>query len=286
MTAIQSEIACEYFICQYLADAFRREPRNVGVIVRRDQQVECLFAGETDSGVDGRKIGWIRDQNAYKQWVAFWKRQVERRDVNLEKRLLESGKTNYYVVSGGTLAGTSSDSLRYVCNYLFSTLVSFGGVDDLEEADEEKSSPPLERMIASAFREAKIFGSVSRSSSPVYKDKSIFGENKPHDFAFVQKSGVLRAMEVFDFNLAKSKALKYHAGWAKMAFEDVSRANQDKGLDMVSIFVPAESSIQREAQDYCLPLLEMCSNLCDWNNKSDKSALIKKCQKSAGFMLT
>ncbi len=283
---IASEKVAEFMLCQYMGDAVRREPRNIGVIVVRESDVACRFLGESQSGVDGRSLKFIRELDAYKQWVVHWKRLVSKNDPELSKRLLSGGKRNYYVIPGGSLAGTEADDLNYVCDYLYSTLVSNGGVDEIdEEIDSIKSSKNLESIVATVFREANILGDSSRLNAPIYRDKDIMGANHFHRFAFVQKNGVVRGMEVFDFNTVKSKQLKHHAAWAKVAFDEVRKAMiAHAEVDMVSIVQPAIKPDYKETEQYCIDMLQGSCGICDWSNQRERESLVIKCAKSAGTM--
>ena len=283
---IASEKVAEFMLCQYMGDTVRREPRNIGVIVVRDSEVACRFLGESQSGIDGRSLKFIREVDAYKQWVIHWKRLVAKGDKELSKRLLSSGKRNYFVIPGGSLAGSESDELDYVCDYLFSTLVSNGGVDELDdESDSLKSSKTLERLVATVFREASILGDSSRLRAPVYRDKDLMGINHFHRFAFAQTNGVVRGIEVFDFNTIKSKQLKHHAAWTKVAFDEVKKAMGNHSVvDMVSIVQPALRPEFKETEQYCIDMLQDSCGICDWSKQRERESLVMKCSKSAGAL--
>lgn len=283
---IASEKVAEFMLCQYMGDAVRREPRNIGVIVVRDAEVACRFLGESPAGIDGRSLRFIRELDAYKQWVTYWKRLVSKNDQELRKELLSSGKRNYYVIPGGSVAGSESDELDYVCDYLFSTLVSQGGVDELDEdTDSVKSSKTLERIVATVFRDANILGDSSRMRAPVYCDKDLMGINHFHRFAFAQTNGVVRGIEVFDFNSKKSKQLKHHAAWAKVAFTEVKKAmGSHSDVDMVSIVQPAERPEFKETEQYCIDMLQESCGICDWSDQRERESLVIKCRKSAGAL--
>ncbi len=283
---IASEKVAEFMLCQYMGDTVRREPRNIGVIVVRDSEVACRFLGESQTGIDGRSLKFIRELDAYKQWVVYWKRLIAKNDPELSKRLLSSGKRNYYIIPGGSLAGTEADDLNYVCEYLYSTLVSNGGVDELDEdLNSIKSSKSLEGLVAAVFRDANILGDSSRMNAPVYRDKDLMGANHFHRFAFVQTNGVVRGMEVFDFNTVKSKQLKYHAAWAKVAFDEVKKAmGQHSDVDMVSIVQPAQRPEFKETEQYCIDMLQESCGIYDWSNQRERESLVIKCTKSAGAL--
>ncbi len=278
----------EYYICQYMPDAFRKEPRNVGVIVRWHDAVESQFIGETPNDVDGRGLSWIRDLGAYKEWVRHWKKIVRDNPANLEDRLFGTSKTTYYVVSGGAVDQVGNDDITRVCQFLYSTIVSRLGIDELVEDEEAIESPKirLSRSVSTSFRKAGILGSRANLIAPVFEEQYIIGKTKPHRFAYAQTSSTtLRPIELIDIETGNLDQIRYHAGWTRFAFADVRDSHESVEVDAVSIVIPALSPARRELNEYCLDLLKSASRVIDWTVDSDQSRLIEDCKKTSGLLL-
>jgi hypothetical protein len=277
----------EYFICQYMPDAFRKEPRNVGVIVHWHDSVTAQFIGETANDIDGRGLKWIHDLGVYKEWVRFWKRTIKENLPNLGDRLFETSRTNYFVVSGGAVDQVGNDDITQVCEFLYSTIVSRNGIDDLVE--EEVTETPrirLRRNVSTWFRKAGIFGTQSQVVAPVLEDQDIFGSAKPHTFAYAQKSrDTIRPIEIFDMESGQKDQIRYHAGWARFAFDDVRNSHSSINVDAISIVIPAVSPSKIEVGEYCLDVLRDSSRVIDWSKGPEKDRLLEDCKKTSGLLL-
>lgn len=280
---IQSEAAAEYVICQYMPDPFRREPRNVGVIVKHGGQVLHRFAGESTSGIDARRVRWIHDSQAYRQWVRFWTKNCTQQDW--KERLLSSGKRHYYVIDGGCLLGSEQHEAEKVVDYLFAVLVDNAGLDQLlHDTVDNELNREFKVEVSALFRQQGLMSNqISSGHGAIFADRDLFGLTQPHRFAFVQFNGHKRPMELFDFDRTPRKTLEYHAGWARNAFLDVCKADQN--VQPFALVAPPESIQKREAFDYAQGLLE---TVCEWVNLRDprqSQEFINDCKRVAGLML-
>jgi hypothetical protein len=90
---------------------------------------------------------------------------------------------------------------------------------------------------------------------------------------------------VFDFNSVKSKQLKHHAAWAKVAFDEVRKAMiAHSDVDMVSIVQPSTKPEYKDTEKYCIDMLQGSCGICDWSNQRERESLVTKCAKAAGTM--
>jgi hypothetical protein len=110
-----------YLVAKYVLDLRRMEPRNIGVIVWAGGAVGARFLAERSEQpgeVDGRSVAaFVTSPNAYKQWVRFWRRELDKPAVRLLtggepvvrsspdylKALAASGRGNFQLVVGGQL---------------------------------------------------------------------------------------------------------------------------------------------------------------------------------------
>jgi hypothetical protein len=66
----------EWVVAKYMPDLRRREPRNIGVVLRHGDQVLARVVGEkADGRIDGRILrGWgVISAENYRAWVAYWR---------------------------------------------------------------------------------------------------------------------------------------------------------------------------------------------------------------------
>ncbi len=112
-----SEMVADVAICQYVADPFRHESRNIGVISRVNGTFVSRFLGERDDIIDGRSAPFINDINAYKQWVKHWKKVCARSEDDWKEKLFRTGKSNYFVIDGGQLTNVDGSSTEAIIDY-------------------------------------------------------------------------------------------------------------------------------------------------------------------------
>lgn len=265
----KSDGAARFFLCQYVSDPFRQEPRNVGVIVQSKDGVACLFQGESEDGnVDGRKLRQFADPDNYRNWVHFWRRTAEKKASSLERALLAANRDSFRVVSGGYLGDVASDSASQLVKFLFSSLVSNDEFDEAigNETPEVKSSPQLATEVAKMFRQQELTEAFSRPNA-IYRSRDLIGKQRPWRFEFVQLNGQLVPMEVFDFRKGSQKAIDHHVAWACNAFTDVREANA-KPTNPQAIVMPPERGTNaslKECFELALESLPRTSKVIRWD---------------------
>ncbi len=127
-----------YLIVQHVADVFRRESRNVGVFVRHREQIKAKFFGETEPGlIDARKTRSLPFPAVYEQWVRYWRRILIQRPDRAWDEAKETATGNYRVIDGGSVDRIGDDPIDDVVNYLYSALVSEGGIAEAMGAAKE-----------------------------------------------------------------------------------------------------------------------------------------------------
>ena len=147
-------MTAEYWIVQHVADLFRNEPRNVGVVVRLNGQNFARFFGEdADQRLDRRRIKALPYPDVYRQWVQYWRSNLG----NIET-LIRNTKDHYRVNAGGMLSDLNSQDVYSAADHLYSVLVSDGGIAEALTAREEIEAPgvALEHEIERAFSERAL----------------------------------------------------------------------------------------------------------------------------------
>ena len=116
--------SAEFLIAQYLRDPIRREAKNVGVIVRHENQCAGRFLGTrlASGEIDARTFRWSRHPDIYLQWLKYWTQEISKGGENIGKRLARTNGGNFDVIYGGMVA--AGESPERLCDELFSLVIS------------------------------------------------------------------------------------------------------------------------------------------------------------------
>ena len=146
-------MSAKYWVFQYVADLFRNEPRNVGVLVQIGERKAARFLAENSAQqIDGRKISNWPHRDVYRQWVEYWRRELDCEGMDA---LLKTSGVHYRVAEGGRVTDVDSDSAEDVIEYLYSLLISDGGFAEAiatEERMAEPKAPSLKDQISDTFQ--------------------------------------------------------------------------------------------------------------------------------------
>lgn len=121
-----------YLVAKYIADTWRMEPRNVGVIAVGPTGWAARFVGESPAKpgqIDGRSLRGIGSLPAYRQWIRYWRgllEQAPRTDLqSVIERLLQSAQGNFELTDGGALLDhVGAEQIQDVAGFLFDQLVA------------------------------------------------------------------------------------------------------------------------------------------------------------------
>lgn len=231
-------IAADYLVAQYMEDVFRREVRNIGVLVRKGNEYAAKFFGEIEPGVvDGRRIKSLVAPDVYRQWVQYWRR-ILATDADPFNALTRTPQANYPLLDGGSVWDTGDDAASSVADFLYTALVAEDGLSGAYSIESELSgsarvSPMrLNREIESTFRSINILASADEELAlvrhPVRQKPEIRGTtSEPHVPQFSQQNGRLFVMETVDFSEKSKERAKDHAGLTSFMFEDLRDAMQE-----------------------------------------------------------
>jgi hypothetical protein len=158
-----------YLVAKYVPDLRRMEPRNVGVVVWSRGEVVARFAGERreqPGEVDGRSVpGFVTSLSAYKQWVRFWRKELEKPAVralpagepvsrsspDFLKTLAATSRGNFHLVEAGMLLDpVAEDELPRVADFLYA-----GIVEEVQSAEEPRD-PSLEEVCERIIEETRL----------------------------------------------------------------------------------------------------------------------------------
>lgn len=144
--AAHLEQDARYFLVQHMPDVIRKETRNVGVVVHKGDSLAAQFLGEVSPGspIDRRKLKSLADPRVYRMWVVHWRKQMEKQGpVGAIQRFTEELSPSFKFIPGGEVADTGDDTADDVASYLFSMLVSDGGLNEAigQQAEKEEVGP-------------------------------------------------------------------------------------------------------------------------------------------------
>ena len=169
-----------YLLAKYIPDPLRMEPRNIGVVLWAEGNVTARFVGEGDSPDSQsrlpRRLG-IPDRHVYKQWVQYWREQIEQPSLTrgadgltvnrsapeFLDALTTKSDYSFMLVPGGTLrTEVSAHELQDAISDLYERLV-------LEEADTAEMKTEAESAL---LRRAwsKIATQAQLRSKPDYRE--------------------------------------------------------------------------------------------------------------------
>jgi hypothetical protein len=273
--------AADYYIAQYLREPFRREPRNVGVIVVKDSMAAARFLGETDAGViEAKRIRSMPHPDIYRHWVDSWREEIsDDTSVPLAQRLLEQNGGNYNVVAGGQVTDTGEDSADAIAQFLYSSLVK---KESVFLADEQEEAPvkQFKQQITSEFRRRSILsGSEAEGvKHPIYADQSIMGKATSHTPAYNQLNGTLWIMEPVNFAMLDKRQARDHAGWTAKVFDDIVERNKNRKVkaEGIALIYGGRDDLGEDIVKKTLPLLETSARLVFWDRTRSRNKFLKE----------
>lgn len=262
-------MVARYWVAQTIEDVFRNEPRNIGVFISHQGEIAAKFYGEAeDCQIDGRKVRSLSHPDVYRQWVNYWRSMIgPSLDVG---ELLRTSGANYRVIQGGEVSDVGHDSASDVANYLYSMLVSEGGLREALTTDEEVREATLERSLLQEFELRNIFGVRDAAiRHPILKGIVVNGRtNIAHKPAFVQENGHLCVMESIDFMTQQKARSRDHAGLSAYMFNDVRTARPN--TEAISIVKYTEADLENEDVEYALNILRNESVIVNWNEPAER----------------
>jgi hypothetical protein len=267
-------VIARYWIAKYVDDPFRNETRNVGVIVSLGGNTAARFVGERDDGqFDGRKVKGFAFPEVYSQWRDYWREAVDAARID---EIVASPTANFFVVFGGEVSDVGDGDARAVGAFLFSLLVSEGGIAEaFQWGDEEEIEASLSDEISQALKESHILGDDGTllAAHPVQRGRLVQGHRVPHTPSFSQENGSLYVMEHIDLSSRKRKTVQERAGWMAYMFSDIKDAHP--GAVSYSIVRPARDDAAGSVS-YARQMLDGASNIVDWANSAQRREFVQE----------
>jgi len=270
----------QYWIAKNVEDPFRNETRNVGVIARDACGLAARFMGERDTGeLDRRLLGQrFRYPDVYLQWLAYWRGEINEGRLDA---ILKATTPNYFVIEGGEITDTGSDTIEAVCAFLYALLISEGPVmQAFELAEDEDTTRGLGSEISHALTELDILGDTAKFTvrHPVKREQPIKGKHVVHKPSFSQKNSQLYVYEAIDLTMKRPKIIRERAGWMAYMYTDIRQA--DATVETCSIFRPNQED-GGEAVEYAKEMLGGESILVNWANDTERKRFLSERQQVA-----
>ncbi|MCP1851218.1 MULTISPECIES: hypothetical protein [unclassified Bradyrhizobium] len=271
----------KYWVAKYVEDPIRNEPKNVGVIVRANGTWAARFAGERDDGtVDGRRLQNFKYADVYRQWLQYWREQIDAEDID---DILAATTSNYLVVPGGDVSDIGDDDAKSVSKFLYDLLVSDAPVmEAFELAIESEVERDLSLDLDKAFRAWEILGEQPTLSvrHPIRKKQQIRGSHTVYEPSFSQQNGKLYLFEAIDFNTQRPKLLRERAGFMAYMFSDIRHALIARGsgpqpCEAYSIIRPRTAG-DAEAVDFARDVLSGESHIVNWADDEERQNFLRE----------
>jgi hypothetical protein len=240
-------VSTEWLVAKYIPDLRRREPRNIGVILRMGGQQLARFIGERAPGsVDGRSLrGRVADVQTYKAWVDYW-RHAMLEAASLRDLVMPSTDESYVVEYGGArLLGSEGLPPTDMLEHLYAALV---------EELPERSTMSVAELSESVLRLAGIADDVTRGY-PLDIEHDTFSDRVVFDYRYVNGRSHLFQQVSLTFADERSWTLAHAAAWS---FEKASAIERTTSL--VALVNPRQRDADLERQ---LLLLEEHASVID-----------------------
>lgn len=283
----------EYLLIQLVEDLFRRESRNIGVVVRKQGNVAARFLGESaEQSIDGRKIKTMAAPEVYRQWIEYWRRVLVE-DPDPFGTIVRSQRGNYVVLEGGNVGDTGGDPPDDVADFLFRSLVAPGGglAEPWHEAetDEERqaAAPKLNRELAQAFRAANLLAyegdQPSLIRAPILHRAPLKGSTSvPHRPEFQQQNGRVYVMETLDLLETAQIRVRDHAGYITFMFGDLKESLPGKVETIAVVRMdPASTELEEHARYGLSVVRKEASKVVNWVNSDERAAFLEDRRKVA-----
>jgi len=281
----QSNDTVRCWIVQHIADSFRKESRNVGVIVQREGVFGARFVGESSElEFDDRKLRFLAHPKVYRNWVRYWRRLIQDQEREIDVELSADQDGNFRVIDGGAISRSGADSIETICEYAYSMLVSHGGLSEALHTTELGEEPHLvlRESIAREFRSSGLMGGSQNlfGRNPIVANQSIVGNRTVHEFSFTQRHATLDLIEPLNLRTTQKRHAKDRAGWMAYAFNDVQQSSK-RECEIIPIVIADIPEKRDDVTEYCLDTLKGLATIINWDSHAERERFLSERQAAA-----
>jgi len=277
----QSPNSVRYFLVQHMPDLMRKETLNVGILVQKGESRTARFLGESTQGgqIDGRALRSIGDARVYRMWVRHWHKMLAK--DGWQKLMLEESLATYQFIEGGEVTDTGADSAEDVCSYLFSMLVSHGGLAEaIEGMQDDTETAEVADSLRGELRKLRIMKSVADASvrHPVYESWAVKGATEWHSVSFYQETNTEGfAFEPLNLATRQRKHARERAGYLSCIFGDIRSGVQSTKKKVNNFAVVRVNDEDRDDPQvaWCLKIAAKNADVIDWNNEQQRTTFLK-----------
>jgi hypothetical protein len=258
LTTSSNELSARYYLVQHTPDVMRKETLNVGVIVEKGESRAAWFLGEREPAgeIDRRSLRSVSDHQVYKMWVRHWRKWLNTSEW--QAHLLDPTRETFSFLPAGEVTDTGTDTASQIANYLFSMLVSGGGLQEATSSPELDAESVVHMDLLTELRRRKITPSTGNSRHPVYEGREVRGESMWHPIAFYQELG--KEAWAFDsLNLATRyrQHVRERAGYLAFVFSDIRRRRkrEKKVVNTTAVVTVTDEYRDEEHVKYALGVI-------------------------------
>jgi hypothetical protein len=216
-----------------MPDLRRREPKNVGVVLRVGDLCLSRFMGERGEGrIDGRHVhGFVSSLQNFKAWVAYWRQTADSEDLVALTR--HRADDNYFLeCAGKRMLGSEHTVPQDMLDYLYSVLV-----EDRPEPDTLNVRQLSERVLDRAGIRNQV---TEKYRLPVSVTDSALFDNK-----YEGGSVSLMKRVTLTYDDERSWASAHAAAWD---FEKAAFAIRDGGGNLIALIKTWSSDSELKQQ--------------------------------------
>ncbi len=273
-----------YLIAQFVGDAMRMEPKNIGVIAWTPNAVASRFFAERNGLIIQSQVpDFIREPSIYVQWVEHWRslasqekieplgggEAIGRGDERFLAALASYSKKSYFLRDGGVILDVVED-VDDLAEYLFDTLVEYRGTrrkgvrNFCSEAVKSTRLPSLRAFKKDYPITANVLGKQDR---------------------FTLDYSVVNGLPKFAIQSVSmpeiSKGSEHQVNSAKWIFEHLQSVYNLAKADLTTVVLfPESAEVRREAEE-SLGLLHEMSTVVDVKNGAELLSKFKRAEELA-----
>jgi hypothetical protein len=269
-----------YILAKHVPDVFRKEPKNIGVIVWSEVGVASQFWGVDAHGVvDKREVPpFINSASAYEQWVHFWLKEIADQKVEFIGsgkfatinspefvQAIQTGNSDNFFLqeSGVVFESITKDDLPKLAKELFESLVTSQEIDEPDTSALVKTE--CEKVVRATKLASNKYFLKGVSIHPTVR-VGAFEKVLSLDFSYAYKNGSIKwlgqqvALKRYPSQLAKEVQSVCYKFERAFEAEFVTRSFA------TSFIYPMEDQQSDSAVVDAIGLLSAYSNVIDLRN--------------------
>ena len=257
-----------YYLVQHIPNPFRREPKNVGLIVHKGADVAARFLGEIQPGtIDHRKIKGFESPGLYEQWIEYWRFEL-RAGMDGIKSISQNVQGHFRLCPPTEVESVNGDAAQDILSRLYPALVGErqGG-----------AALRLQDTIAKAFESLKILSEdrgFAEVRHPVKQNVPVMGTRVPHRPSFIQEyKDDFYVMQAIDSH--KPARARMIAGYAAHMYLDLAKSAPDRHVIPISIVRGIDHLNPEARREFIEVLSDASSRIVNWDYEPEQKGFLE-----------